>query len=181
MRIVTIIIGLLVVLGGGVWFVFFRADGEPPQEIITNDSMYLASKNFNNNQRIPSAYTCDGAGSSPQLHWGDAPEGTKSFLLVVVDPDAPGGNFIHWMIQDIAPDVSEIPENGPVPGTEIKNSSGETGWVGPCPPSGEHRYFFKVYALDVASVEGLTKDNYVELIAPHVIADAQLIGLYSRQ
>ncbi|MFA6511812.1 MAG: YbhB/YbcL family Raf kinase inhibitor-like protein [Patescibacteria group bacterium] len=143
--------------------------------------MFLASQSFEDGQRIPSKYTCDGEGGAPQLHWGDTPTETKSYVLVVVDPDAPGGDFIHWIIKDIPPTVTEIPEGVPVPGMEIENTFGKTSWGGPCPPSGEHNYFFKIYALDTESIEKLTKENYAERIAPHVIADAQLIGLYSRQ
>ena len=116
--------------------------------------MKLESTAFDANGLIPAKYTCDGEDISPPLIWDEVPKGTKSIVLIVDDPDAPGRTFVHWVIYDIPATVRQLPEkiaavkalpNGGVQGT---NDFGKLGYGGPCPPSGIHRYFFKLYALD---------------------------------
>lgn len=143
--------------------------------------MDLVSSAFESSGRIPSKYTCDGAGVSPPLSITALPEGTVSLALVVDDPDAPRGTWDHWVAYDV-PVTETIPEGVPELGTAGTNSWGRPGYGGPCPPSGSHRYFFTVYALD-ASLDlppGATKSEVLEAIAGHVVAEATLIGLYSR-
>ena len=110
--------------------------------------MNLTSPAFGNNGNIPSEYTCDGSGLSPQLNIGYVPSNAKSLVLICDDPDAPVGTWDHWIVFNIAPSAKEIPKGIEPKGTPGKNSWGKTGYGGPCPPSGTHRYFFKLYALD---------------------------------
>jgi len=141
--------------------------------------MQLQSNDFNHQGDIPARFTCDGEDVSPYLNWSDVPEKTKSFALSCMDPDAPTGNWIHWLIVNIPADVNEIAQ-GQTVGQEIANDFGKEAYGGPCPPSGQHRYFFTVYALDVETLEGVTKENFVEKLKEHTIDSAELIGLYQR-
>ena len=111
---------------------------------IKEETMELFSQNFQHQEKIPSTYTCDGKNISPALSWSDVPKETSSFALSVIDPDAPGGNFIHWLVYDIPQNISHIPEGGPLPenSKELTNDFGRRTYGGPCPPSGTHRYFF---------------------------------------
>ena len=109
--------------------------------------MKLTSSVFKHKEKIPTKYTCDGDDVSPPLKIEEAPEGTKSFALIVDDPDAPVGTWVHWVVWNIPADTKDIAENT-APGTEGLNDFGKTPYGGPCPPSGTHRYFFKLYALD---------------------------------
>jgi len=143
--------------------------------------MELMSKDFENEEMMDSKFTCDGQDISPHLKWGDAPSGTKSFALCCEDPDAPSGNWIHWMIVNIPAKTTEIPQNGPVPGKEIENDFGKTSYGGPCPPSGTHRYIFTVYALDTKKVSKVDKIDFKPKIKKHTLDSAELIGLYKKQ
>ena len=109
-------------------------------------TMRLTSPAFAAGGQIPAKYTCDGDDVAPPLAWTDAPEGVDSFALIVTDPDA--GDFVHWVLTDIPGDLGELPEGqGDVIGVPGRNSFGRIGWGGPCPPSGEHRYVFTLYAV----------------------------------
>jgi len=143
--------------------------------------MKLVSNDFENNGMIDSRFTCDGKDISPHLKWEEVPSGTKSFALSCNDPDAPIGDWIHWYVHTIPSDVNEITQGGPIPGIEVKNDFGKTSYGGPCPPSGTHRYFFRVYALDVEKLEGVKKKNFREKVKEHTIESAELIGLYKRR
>ena len=114
--------------------------------------MILTSKSFKNGSRIPSKFTADGQNISPQLEWQNPPAATKSFALTCIDPDAPSGNFIHWIVYDIPANVSSI-EQGQKIGRELPNSFGKIGYKGPSPPSGTHRYVFTLYALDIEHID----------------------------
>mgnify|MGYP006303857519 FL=1 len=150
--------------------------------------MQLTSSAFEQNQPIPQKFSCDGQNISPALSWEGVPEETESFVLICDDPDAPGGTFVHWVYYNIPAAVKSLPEavaNDPQPGPgglQGKNSFEKTGYGGPCPPGGTHRYFFKLYALDfqVDSPAGLDKQKLLKAIDGHVIAEAQLMGTYSR-
>ena len=144
--------------------------------------MPITSKNFTDGKKIPSKYTCDGENIAPELTWTDFPKETKSFVLTCNDPDAPGGNFIHWIVVNIPLETNGIPEgtvniNG---GEGIKNDFGQTQYGGPCPPSGEHRYIFTIYALNTEKILNVDKNNIQEKIKPYIVDQAQIIGLYSR-
>jgi Raf kinase inhibitor-like YbhB/YbcL family protein len=141
----------------------------------------ITSSAFNEGGRIPIKYTCDGDNVNPPLTIEGVPPETKSLVLIVDDPDAPGGTWDHWVVWDIPP-ITEILENS-VPGTQGMNDSKRQRYSGPCPPPGTHRYFFKVYALDTTL--GLdtssTKTDVEEAMKGHILAQGQLIGLYSRE
>lgn len=151
--------------------------------------MELISSAFVNNSRIPSQYTCDGKDISPPLSWSHAPNNTKSFALINEDPDAPMGTWVHWLIWNIPHKVTELKEN--VEKTkELADGSrqgitdfGRVGYGGPCPPSGTHRYFFKLYALDtyLDLPAGAKKEELLKAMKGHILAEAQLIGTYQRK
>jgi Raf kinase inhibitor-like YbhB/YbcL family protein len=150
--------------------------------------MKLESDAFGPDGLIPQHYTCDGENISPSLRWDRPPDHTRSLVLIVDDPDAPGKTFVHWVLYDLPPETHNLPErvatqpklyNGAIQGT---NDFGRLGYRGPCPPSGTHRYFFKLYALDqrLGLVPGATKTQVVNAMENHVLASAELVGLYTR-
>ena len=143
--------------------------------------MKLISNDFKENDYIPSTFTCDGKNISPQLYWENIPDGVKSYALSVTDPDAIGG-WIHWQIYNISRKVTEIKKNSlPIGAKEILNDFGKKAYGGPCPPSGTHRYFFTIYALDVEKLENVNKNNFLKKIEEHTIEKTTLIGLYQRK
>ncbi|MEQ8755280.1 MAG: YbhB/YbcL family Raf kinase inhibitor-like protein [Coleofasciculus sp. G1-WW12-02] len=150
--------------------------------------MNLESQAFSANEMIPSQYTCDGEEISPELHWDAPPIGTQSLALIVDDPDAPGQTFVHWVVYDIPPETRQlspgIPAQEPLAkgGTQGKNDFGNLGYGGPCPPSGIHRYFFKLYALNrtLGLDAGVTKAQLQAAMSGHILANGELIGRYSR-
>lgn len=143
--------------------------------------MKLTSPVFKNNQMIPSIYTCQGKNVSPPLQISETPNNTKSLALIVDDPDAPMGTWVHWIVWDISPQKVGISE-GETPGKQGKNDFGDLNYGGPCPPSGTHRYFFKLYALDSVPKlpEGSTKDDLLKGMEGHIIEKIELIGLYKK-
>lgn len=146
--------------------------------------MQIISPAFGHRERIPKKYTCDGEDINPPLTISDVPEGTKSLALIHDDPDALAGTWVHWTIWNIAPSTREIAERSvPEGAIEGAQSWERTGYGGPCPPSGTHRYFFKIYALD--TVLDLTPNTDVKglgaAMAGHILDTAELIGLYARQ
>jgi len=144
--------------------------------------MKILSPEFVRKGMIPSKYTCDELGISPPLKIENIPSGTKSVALIVDDPDAPSGDFVHWLIANIDP-VGEIGENSiPEGSVQGKNSAGKIGYIPPCPSSGTHRYCFKLYALSskLNLNEGYSKTELLSEIKKTVIAQAELIGLYCR-
>ena len=143
--------------------------------------MRLTSRAFTHEGMIPDRYTCDGADVSPELGIEGVPEGTVSLVLVVDDPDAPGGTWDHWVVFDI-PVTASVPEDVGATGTGGLNSWQRTGYGGPCPPSGTHRYFFTVLALDAELdlAEGATKVEVLAAAEGHVLGEAVLMGTYAR-
>lgn len=146
-------------------------------------AMEITSKDFKQNQSIPSIHTCDGKDISPHLTWSGAPEGTKSFALTCIDPDAPMGDFVHWLAYNIPATTSEIPQGGPVTAgaREVTNDFGKKSYGGPCPPSGTHRYFFTIYALKVSDLGEVSKSNFLKKVKENQLASAEIIGLYQRK
>ena len=140
----------------------------------------VSSSAFENNKLIPSKYTCDGEDVNPPLTIEGVPDGAKSLVLIVDDPDAPMGTFDHWVVWNIPP-TSKIEENA-VPGTEGVNDFRKRSYGGPCPPYGTHRYFFKVYALDTKLdlSPNSRKKDVEKAMQGHVLAKGELIGLYRR-
>ncbi len=145
--------------------------------------MKLTSPDFQNYNLIPKKFSCDGLGISPTLIISDVPSGTKHLVLIVDDPDAPCGDYVHWLVWNITPETSVIKENT-VPSEACLglNSGGGTEWVSPCPPSGQHRYFFKLYAINARLNHNLTcnKQNLLKQISGHIIEQTELVGLYER-
>lgn len=146
-------------------------------------ALAIASPAFKQNEHIPVRYTCDGEDVSPPLELGNIPAGTKSFALIVDDPDAPGGMWAHWVVWNIKPDTRTIAEGAAPPGaSQGMNDFRRPSYGGPCPPSGTHRYFFKLYALDtLLPAKGLDKAKLEQQMQGHIIAQAELIGRYSRK
>ena len=148
----------------------------------------IKSSVFEDEGMIPSKFTCDGEDISPPLSWSNIPESTKSIAIINDDPDAPMGTWVHWVIYNLPPDLTGLPENVPTEKT-LENGArqGTTdfkriGYGGPCPPGGTHRYFFKIYALDVMlDLEaGATKKELLEVMENHIIREGTLMGQYSR-
>lgn len=150
----------------------------------------LTSPVFKHNQPMPKTYTCQGSDISPSLLISSVPKGTKSLAFIMDDPDAPDPKapkmiWIHWVFYNLPPTVTSIDENasaapsGSLPGL---NSWKKTGYGGPCPPIGEHRYFHKLYALDTVlpDLKTPTKDQLLEAMKGHVLEEATLIGLYQK-
>ena len=147
-------------------------------------TLVIKSSSFEQMGMIPGKYTCKGINVSPPLQWSDVPEGTKSFSLINDDPDAPAGTFVHWLLYNIPADVRELKENIPS-NKELDNGSrhglndfGRSSYGGPCPPSGIHRYFFKLYALDkiLDLPAGATKNELLKAMQGHILAEGELIG-----
>ncbi|WP_207384170.1 YbhB/YbcL family Raf kinase inhibitor-like protein [Legionella nagasakiensis] len=147
-------------------------------------SLSFSSSVFAPNARIPSQYTCDGADVSPPLTWGNQPKGTKSFALIMDDPDAPGGTWDHWVLFNIPAGKLELPANAEVPdgATAGINSWGNTKYQGPCPPSGTHRYYFKLYALDTILTlnSDANKQDVINAMRGHILTEDILMGLYTK-
>ena len=142
--------------------------------------MRLTSPDFENNNHIPKKFTCQGSDINPTLIISDIPDNTKSLALIVDDPDAPMGTWVHWVVFNI-PVTGRIDENS-VPGTQGVTSNGRAGYHGPCPPSGTHRYFFYIYALDtdLDMQETIGKDELEAAMDGHILDKSELIGLYKK-
>jgi hypothetical protein len=148
----------------------------------------LTSPAFTHEAAIPERYTCVGEDISPALAWGEPPAGTQSFALIMDDPDAPGGTWVHWVLFNIPASARSLPETFPsdatLPdGSMSGNSSfGGPGYGGPCPPSGTHRYFFKLYALDemLAISAGATKGELEKAMVGHILATGELMGTFTK-
>jgi Raf kinase inhibitor-like YbhB/YbcL family protein len=145
--------------------------------------MKITSSVFQQGGNIPSKFTCDGADTSPPLQIQEVPPTAKSLVLIVDDPDAPSGLFTHWIIWNISPQASTIAEGSAPKGVEGMNDFGKSRYGGPCPPSGTHRYFFKIFALDkeLDLPAGSKRAQLDAAMKGHVIAQGELMGRYSRQ
>lgn len=143
-------------------------------------NMKLTSPEIENGKKIPRKFTCEGDDINPTLIIEDIPVGTKSLALIVDDPDAPMGTWVHWVSFNI-PVVSQIDEDS-IPGKQGINDFGRKDYGGPCPPSGTHRYFFKLYALDTVLDlnEGINKEALEDAVEGHILDKAELIGLYKK-
>jgi len=182
--IITIILVLLVVAGGFLYFSKNKGSQELSLQLPQQKNMKLTSSVFKNNGLIPPKYTCDGENVNPPLQISEVPEGTKSLALVIDDPDAPMETWDHWIIWNINPAISSIDENSVPPGaTEGLNSAKQHSYSGPCPPSGTHHYHFKLYALDTTlNLDPASgKKELEKAIENHILDFAELIGLYQRK
>ena len=153
-------------------------------------SLELTSDAFTNGQSIPAKYACTGRNISPALSWSEPPTGTQSFALIMDDPDAPMGTWVHWVLYNIPAERRSLAEDLPVTGKNIdpdaifvgKNSSGNIGYDGPCPPGGTHRYYFKLYALDtsISLLPGASKEQVLRGMEGHILAQGELMGTFSK-
>lgn len=159
-----------------------------PPGIVGRPALDLTSTVFAAGESIPSEVTCDGDDISPPLQWSDPPAGTQSFALIVDDPDAPIGTWVHWVLFNLPGDSRSLPKAVP-PDAELadgsrhgNNSWPRLGYGGPCPPSGTHRYVFKLYALDgkLDLEAGAGKEDLLQAMEGHVLAEAELMGTYAR-
>jgi len=162
-----------------------QADSATP----SSKKMRVTSPAFREGGDIPSRYTCDGAGMSPPLAWASVPDKTKSLALICEDPDAPAGVFVHWVLFNLPAHPRSLPENVP-PKLTLANGAkhgtndfGRLGYGAPCPPSGTHRYYFKMYALDkkLDLPAGTRKPKLLAAMNGHILAKGKLMGKYSRQ
>lgn len=161
---------------------------ETPKTIspMPTKNMHINSPAFADNQPIPRKYTCDGDNTNPQLDFTDVPTETRSLVLLMEDPDVPSTAPVkvwdHWVVYDMPADTRTIPEASTPSGVMGKNTRGALNYGGPCPPDREHRYFFKLYALDtlLGLKEGATKNEVESAMQGHIIDQAELIGVYSR-
>jgi len=174
-------------------FVLFGCEDWKPAEVTKEKGkemeIEVTSPAFGEGEMIPAEYTADGRNISPPIEWTAGPEGTKSFALINDDPDAPMGTWVHWVVYNIPADVTSLEENV-LPEETLANGAmqgttdfGRIGYGGPAPPSGTHRYFFKVYALDTMLdlPTGATKSQVESAMDGHILAEGQLVGKYSRR
>jgi hypothetical protein len=155
-----------------------------------DDCMQLKSSAFRAGGTIPVRYTCEGDNLSPEFSWTETPAGTKSLVLILHDPDAPReGGFTHWVVYDIDPSLKQIDENTPKQqkfaglGAQGKNDSGQIGYMGPCPPSGTHRYIARLFALDTELnlKPGATHQEVESAMQEHILDKAALMGTYAKK
>lgn len=162
-----------------------QSNGEAAVDNSTLTKLSLSSDTFKNGQPIPRQYTCDGADQTPVFRWGAPPEGTRSFAVVIDDPDAPNGTFRHWGVFDIPASARSIGDGKRV-GTEVTNDFGKPGYGGPCPPKGHgpHHYHFKLFALDTDHLDLSPQAKVADVESAarqHAIAEGELVGTYERK
>jgi len=151
-------------------------------------TLTISSSAFANGGMIPSQYTCDGANISPPVQWSGLRAAAKTFAIVVDDPDAPAKTWVHWVVYDLPANTTQLTENigqGKTLGSGGKQGTSDfkkIGYGGPCPPGGTHRYFFKLYAVDIETSlpPGATKDELLKAIEGHVVGQGELVGKYKR-
>ncbi len=146
-------------------------------------TMKITSSAFQEGGNIPSKFTCDGSDTSPPLQIAGVPPGAKSLVLIADDPDAPGGLFTHWLIWNISPQTSSIPEGSAPKGVQGANDFGKSGYRGPCPPPGTHRYSFKIFALDreLDLHNGAKRTQVDSAMKGHIVAQGEHVGRYTRK
>jgi Raf kinase inhibitor-like YbhB/YbcL family protein len=144
--------------------------------------MKITSSAFREGESIPPKYTCDGQDTIPPLKFESVPDKAQSLALIMDDPDAPMGTWDHWLVWNIPPKTTEVPEGKTPQGVVGKNSWGKSAWGGPCPPDRQHRYFFKLYALDtkLELPTSAGKADVEKAMKAHIVEQAQLMGVYDR-
>jgi Raf kinase inhibitor-like YbhB/YbcL family protein len=169
--------------------IFSNNFAQTNKQEIKMEKINFTSSSFKNGELIPSKYTCDGKNISPALSWDKPNDGIKRYAIIVEDPDSPGGTFVHWVAYNIPSNIKNLPDDI----TPIKNipdevllgtnSFGHIGYGGPCPPSGTHRYIFRIYGLSnaVHLEAGAEKGELMRAMQKYIIAEGELIGKYSRQ
>lgn len=168
----------------GIFLAFFLTSGACfiyGEENKGGKNMNLTSSEFKHNDFIPNRFSCEGEDINPPLEITNIPPAAKSLVLIVDDPDAPMGTWVHWVVFDMP--VSNLIKVNSIPGKQGMNNAGNLNYHGPCPPSGTHRYYFKIYALDVELnlKEGISKVQLEKAMLGHILEKAELIGLYKRK
>lgn len=172
----------IVILMAGIFSCAVSGEGAMAQKIE------VRSPAFDDGDKIPRDFTCDGKNISPPVAWSGVPADAKSLAIIADDPDAPAGDWVHWLVYDLSPSLTQLPEGIPeggrlsVGGSQGRTDFGTVGYGGPCPPKGTHRYFFKIYALDgmLHLKPGATKKELLAAMQGHVLAEGQLLGTYKR-
>jgi len=167
---------------GAYWgFRYYQKTQKAEEDFKKVGNMTILSSVFTNNSQIPEIYSCRGGSVSPPLEFLDVPANASSLALIMDDPDAPIGTFVHWVIYNMPPNTKGIEEHATPPGKMAPNSLGRASYTAPCPPSGTHRYFFKLYALDQnlteTEIEG--KASLEKAMEGHIVAQSRLVGLFT--
>lgn len=146
-------------------------------------TLSISSPDFHDNSLIPSKFTCEGENIPPTLNWQNPPSNTESFVLIVDDPDASRGTWVHWLVFNLPAEARILTDQIPESAIEGVNSYGKNEYSGPCPPTGMHRYFFKLYALDttLTVTKRATKQDLESAMQGHILEQTQVIGLYKKQ
>lgn len=171
-------VGAILAVAGRSW------PAPAPPSPFPEPAMQIASPAFRDGEFIPRQYTCDGENVSPPLNFSDAPSGAVTLALVLDDPDAPRGDWVHWLVWNIAPATVAVSERTAPPGaTEGTTDFSRPGYGGPCPPTGVHRYVFKLYALDAALAldARASRADLRAAMRGHILAEASLVGRYERR
>lgn len=187
-----VLLGLLLV-SGLIYILISNAKKENPSSTTSTSTqtsdgstvqkLTLTSPSFTTGNKIPAKYTCDGDDINPELQISGVPTGSASLVLIVDDPDATSGRWVHWVISNISPDTTTIAENSVPSGSTLgQNDFKISTYRGPCPPEEEHRYFFKLYALDIRlnTLSSSTAQDIERLMEGHILATSELIGIYER-
>jgi len=181
----SILLLAILLLGFAFFGIIKKGNQEKESPVVKKDSgMKITSPSFQENAFIPSKYTCDGENINPPLAISDVSADAKSLALIVDDPDAPVSTFVHWLVWNISPSVSEIKEgNLPEGSVQGTNDFGKREYGGPCPPSGTHRYFFRLYALNqgLNLPEGARREELEKAMEGKIIDTAELVGKYSKK
>jgi Raf kinase inhibitor-like YbhB/YbcL family protein len=190
-RIISTTVTILLLASLLIYLFYFIPQEPPDQKAFSmnknnkNSHMKISSPAFENNAGIPSKFTCDGENISPTLNISEMPNEAKSLVLIVDDPDAPvAEGFVHWILFNINPTTTEIEENGtPAEAIQGQNSLGESRYTGPCPPSGNHHYHFRIYALNspLNLSSSAKREDIERSMKGHILDEAEIVGLYQRQ
>jgi len=184
MKKIVMIIIIVLILIGGILSYFQLSRPSSKNGVQPMENLKLSSPAFQENTEIPGKYTCKGENINPALNITGIPKGTKTLALIVDDPDAPRGTWVHWVVWNIPAETKTITEdNVPSGARQGLNNFNRQEYGGPCPPSGTHRYMFKLYALDAALVlkENSKKEDVEKAMQGHLLAQARLMGLYTRR
>lgn len=171
------------------FFLVFGSCSKTGDTTKKGPALDVKSTAFGNARSMPEKYTCDGADISPPLEWRNTPAGTKAFAIICDTPDAPTGTWVHWVLYDIPVEVTKLPESVvkkdqlDIGARQGKNDYDQIGYNGPCLPAGEHRFFFRLYALDgfTNMKAGATKDELMNAMKGHILAEGVLMGVYARE
>ena len=186
-RLILIIFGIFACVDAFAWYLAvttMQHQQDLKQQAINSNTMKILSTAFENNQNIPAKYTCEAENINPPLLIAETPENAKSLALIVNDPDASSGDWVHWIVWNIDPKTTAIKENSiPTSGVQGQTDFGQNKWNGPCPPSGTHHYHFKIYSLDTILEIPPTfkKAELEEAMQGHILEQSETVGLYQKQ